>query len=370
MSRVNEIFDTPGLKSIVLSIGVVLAALLVGLAAYRVLFSLFYRLARRAGTLSSTNLLERLRAPARMLVPLLALMLVTPSLAFPAEILGAMQHLFSLCLIAVITWLFINITLAGRDIVISHYDMEAKDNLKARAVYTQLTVMVKIILVNVIVVSVATMLMTFDKVRQVGVSILASAGIIGIIVGFAAQRSIATLLAGLQIAVTQPIRINDVVIVEGECGWIEEITLTYVVIRVWDLRRLVVPVTHFLEKPFQNWTRVSANLLGTVYLSADYTVPVEEVRQKLHEILQGSDKWDQRAWGMQVTNATERTVELRALVSAADSATLWDLRCEVREKLLTFLQDNHPESFPRTRGEIRMEEPPGREIPATDVAGA
>lgn len=354
MNKVNGIFNIPEWKSIMLSFGVVLAALLAGLAIYRLLFSLLFRLIQHTGAPSSMILLERLRKPARQLVPLLMLMLVIPSLTIPTELLGMMQHLFSLCFIAVITWFFVNITLAGRDIVISRYDVDAKDNLKARAVHTQLTVIVKIVIVIVIIISVSTMLMTFEKIRQVGVSMLASAGIAGIIVGFAAQRSIATLLAGLQIALTQPIRINDVVIVEGEYGWIEEITLTYVVIRVWDLRRLVVPVTHFLDKPFQNWTRASANLLGTVFLSTDYTVPVEVVRRKLHEILRESDKWDQRAWGMQVTNVTERTMELRALMSAADSPTLWDLRCEVREKLLTFLQDNYPESFPRMRGDIRM----------------
>ena len=342
MDRLKEQFATPGWESIIVSIGVVFATLLAGVAIYRVLFSVLVRLAGRAGAPLGSIMAERLRGPARMLFPLLAIMLVAPSLTFPAGIIEVAQHLFSLCFIAVIAWLSVNATLAGRDIIISRYDVEVKDNLKARAVHTQLTVIVKIIMVIVIIISVATMLMTFEKIRQVGVSILASAGIIGIIVGFAAQRSIATLFAGLQIALSQPIRINDVVIVEGEWGLIEEITLTYVVIKTWDLRRLVVPVTNFLEKPFQNWTRVTANLLGTVYLYTDHAVPVEKVRQKLHEILQDSDKWDKQVWGLQVTNATRITMELRALMSAADSAAAWDLRCEVREKLLAFLWDKYP----------------------------
>jgi len=191
--------------------------------------------------------------------------------------------------------------------------------------------------------------MTFDKIRQVGMSILASAGIIGIIMGFAAQRSIGTIFAGLQIAITQPIRIGDVVVVEGEWGWIEEITLTYVVIKAWDLRRVIVPVTFFLEKSFQNWTRTSSDLIGIVYLYTDYTVPVEAIRGKLHEILEGSEKWDKRAWALQVTNSSKCTLELRALMSAADSLKRWDLRCEVREKLLKFLQDDYPESLPKVR---------------------
>jgi small-conductance mechanosensitive channel len=178
---------------------------------------------------------------------------------------------------------------------------------------------------------------------------------VGITVGFAAQRSIATLFAGLQIAITQPIRIRDVVLVEGEYGVIEDITLSYVVVRIWDMRRLVVPVTYFLEKPFQNWTRSSTNLLATVFIYADYCVPVERLRRRLHEILQGSPKWDGEVWGLQVTNATDRTVELRALMSAVDSAAAWDLRCEVREELLCFLRERYPESLPRVRADLSGE---------------
>jgi small-conductance mechanosensitive channel len=342
MDRLKELFATQGLESIIISIGVVFASLLAGMVIYWVLFSFLVRLAGRSGSPLGSIVAERLRGPARVLFPLLTIMLVAQSLTFSAGFIEVAQHLFSLCFIADIAWLSINATLAGHDIIISRFDVEVKDNLKARAIHTQLTVIVKIITVIVIIVSVATMLMTFDKIRHVGMSILASAGIIGIVFGFAAQRSIATLFGGLQIALTQPIRINDVVIVEGEWGWIEEITLTYIVVKIWDLRRLVVPVTYFLEKPFQNWTRVTANLLGTVLLYTGHTVPVEEVRQKLHEILQNSDKWDKKVWGLQVTNSTYFTMEMRALMSAADSSTMSDLRCEVREKLLAFLAKNYP----------------------------
>ena len=175
-----------------------------------------------------------------------------------------------------------------QELVLLRYDVTASDNLKARAVSTQVNVLVKIVMVLILIIAGATMLMTFDKVRQVGVSLLASAGIAGVIIGFAAQRSLATLIAGIQIAITQPIRLDDVVIVEGEWGRIEEITLTYVVVCIWDLRRLVLPITYFLEKPFQNWTRVSADLLGTVTLHCDYRVPVAAVRAELESILAGT----------------------------------------------------------------------------------
>jgi small-conductance mechanosensitive channel len=360
MDSLRYLFTAPDWESIVLSIGVAFATFLAGLLIYRVLFSIFVRLASRFSAPLRSIVTERLRGPARMLFPLLAIMLVVQSLKFSAGIIEVAQHLFSLSFIAGIAWLSINATLAGRDIIISQYEIELKDNLKARMINTQLKVIVKIITVMIIIITVATMLMTFDKIRHVGMSILTSAGIIGIVVGFAGQRSIATLIAGLQIALAQPIRINDVVIVEGEWGWIEDITLTYVVVKIWDLRRLVVPVTYFLEKPFQNWTKVTVNLLGTVFLYTDHTVPVEEVRQKLHDILQNSDKWDQKAWGLQVTNSTYITMELRALMSAENSALLADLRCEVREKLLAFLADNYPpqpltswqegEIFSRTKG--------------------
>lgn len=212
------------------------------------------------------------------------------------------------------------------------------------------------------------MLMTFDKVRQLGTSILASAGIIGIIVGLAAQRTIATLLAGLQIAITQPIRVDDVVIVENEWGRIEEITFTYVVVRIWDLRRLILPITYFIEKPFQNWTRVTADILGTVFIYVDYTVPVQAIREELHRILKSTDLWDGKAWGLQVTNATERTVELRALMTAPDASAAWDLRCEVREKILEFVQKKYPDGLPKVRAEIRESEK-SKVLPSSEPKG-
>ena len=191
--------------------------------------------------------------------------------------------------------------------------------------------------------------MNFDPVRQIGTGLLASAGVAGVIVGFAAQKSLSTIIAGLQIALTDPMRIGDVVNVEGEFGEIEEISLTYVVVKAWDQRRLILPITYFLDKSFQNWTRSSSQLLGTVFLYVDYTIPVDEIRAEGQRIVSESRLWDKRVFGVQVTDWKTDAVEIRVLVSAESSDQLWDLRCEVREKLLTFLQRRYPSAFPRVR---------------------
>jgi small-conductance mechanosensitive channel len=212
--------------------------------------------------------------------------------------------------------------------------------------------------VIVAVIGVAMVLLLHPTFRVLGTGILASAGFAGIVIGIAAQQPVRNLLAGIQIAITQPFRVDDVVIVEGEWGQIEEITLTYVVVRIWDLRRLVLPIGYFLEKPFQNWTRTSSSILGTAFLHLDYSAPIEELRTKLTEIAEASPLWDRRVCVLQVTELKERTMELRALVSASNAGRAWDLRCEVREKLITFLKEEHPDALPRMRGEIRSFDPP------------
>jgi small-conductance mechanosensitive channel len=249
-------------------------------------------------------------------------------------------------------WLAIQSTRVLEDYLRSRFSMDAKDNLQARKILTQTQVFRRVFSVIVIVLAVALALLNFQKVRQLGTTILASAGIIGVVLGFASQRSIALLFAGLQVAFTQPIRIDDVVIIDGEWGRIEEISLTYVVVRIWDLRRLIVPISYFIEKPFQNWTRTSSELLGTVCLYADYSVPVDKLREEFHRILQASQHWDGKVWSVQVTDATDRTLEVRTLMSARDSSNLWDLRCEVRERLIDYLQREFPDSLARLRADI------------------
>jgi len=333
--------------------GILGGTIVIALVGHYLIFHTIKRLSKRTKTIFDASLVENCSRPMRFIIILLAVSFVLPLVKISPTMLDFVRHLLSLCFIAAVAWLVVRFTFVLDDLILSCYRIDVRDNLQARKIKTQLQIFKKIVTVVVVILALATMLMTFDKVRQLGTSILASAGIIGIVVGLAAQRTIATLLAGLQIAFTQPIRVEDVVIVENEWGRIEEITFTYVVVRIWDLRRLVLPITYFIEKPFQNWTRVTADILGTVFIYVDYTVPVQAIREELHRILKNTDLWDGKAWVLQVTNATERTVELRALMSAADAPTAWNLRCEVREKLLVFIQKNYPDGLPKVRAEIR-----------------
>lgn len=288
----------------------------------------------------------------RLVVPLLGIIFVVPTLDLPVASNQFFKQGASLILIGAIGFVLYQIVQSVEGAVLNQFRMDVKDNLEARKVYTQVKVLKKIATVVIVVFTVASMLMVFESVRQLGTSILASAGVLGIIIGFAAQRSIATVLAGFQIAMTQPIRLDDVVIVESEWGRIEEITLTYVVVLIWDQRRMVLPINYFIEKPFQNWTRVSAELLGTVFLHVDYTVPLQALRDELDRIMECTDLWDKRVKLIQVTESKERVLELRVLVSAVDAPTAFDLRCLVREKLVEFLQRKYPDALPRTRAEL------------------
>lgn len=335
------------------ALGVLVALLALGLLLHVLAFRVLRRVFPPAEVPAVAEILRTGAAPLRWLLPLLLVYLVLPAVRpeLPGDLGRWLEIVLGLALPVLFGWVLVAAVQVGEAVALSRIDLTARDNLEARKLYTQIRVLKRIALVVVVVVSLAVVLMSYPRLRQLGAGLLASAGIAGIIVGFAAQRTLGNLLAGFQIATTQPIRIDDVVVVEGEWGRVEEITLTYVVVRIWDLRCLVVPLSYFMETPFQNWTRSSSELLGAVHLHVDYTVPVDAIREELHRILQASELWDGRVWNLQVTDARERTVELRALVSAADSAAAWDLRCQVREKLIEYLQRNHPEALPRFRVE-------------------
>ena len=340
-------------EAITIPLGIMTGTILLALVVHYLLFKVLKRFAKRTESILDDALVKHCSGPARLIIPLLAVSFVLTLVKFPSGTVPFLKQTLALLWIVSLAWLVIKLAYVAEDLILSQYAIDVRDNLAARRIHTQIQILKKVVVVVVLILALATALMTFEKVRQLGTTLLASAGIVGIIVGMAAQKSIATLIAGIQMAITQPIRIDDVVIVENEWGRIEEITLTYVVVRIWDLRRLIVPITYFLEKPFQNWTRISADILGTVFLYVDYTVPVEAVRAELKSILANSPLWDGSVCTLQVTNATERTVELRALMSAADSSSVWGLRCEVREKLIEFIRQNYPDGLPKVRAELR-----------------
>jgi small-conductance mechanosensitive channel len=328
-----------------------LAAPLAALLLHMLVFIVLRGMASRTTNVVDDLVVKHWNAPTRLFVVFAASFLSFAHPAVPASARAFAYHGLTLGVIFCVAWLLSRTVRIAHESVLARHDVTVADNLAARKVHTQLGVIVRMLNVVIGILGFGAMLMTFDGIRQLGTAVLASAGIAGVVVGFAAKKSLATLVAGLQIALTQPIRLDDVVIVEGEWGRIEEITLTYVVVRIWDLRRLVLPVTYFIERPFQNWTRVTADILGPVFIHADYNVPIGELRKELQRIVEKSDKWDRKVCGLVVTNATDRTLELRALVSAADASKAWDLRCEVREGLVKFLQENHPESLPKVRVE-------------------
>lgn len=305
------------------------------------------------------SLLKRARRPVMLVLCVMAVRLLLPTLKLPADVGEPLEQGLGIAVTVTIAWLCMMALQTVEWLIARRHDMQARDNLQARRVNTQVRILRRSLNVVVFVVALAAVLMTFPRVQQLGASLLASAGIAGLVVGLAARPAVENLISGLQLAFTEPIRLDDVVIIQGEWGRIEEITATYVVVRIWDERRLVVPFSKFLQEPFENWTRTNAQILGTVFVRADFRVPVEEVRTELTRIVKGCEQWDGRVCGLQVTGSSEQTVELRALVSAANASAAFDLRCIVRERLLQFLQQQHPDSLPRLRGEWQQAATPG-----------
>lgn len=329
-----------------------LVAVAVALLLHYLFYFISFRIARRTPGIFDDSVLKHSVRPTRVLVPLLAAMSVVRASSIPREFIGIFSHALGLAIIGCIGWLLIDLSNVFRDMAAKRYDPTLADNYSARRMYTQISVLHRVLVVVIVILTVAFMLMTFEPVRHFGETVAASAGLVGILGGLAARSTLSGLIAGVQVAITQPIRLDDVVIVEGEWGRIEEITTTFVVVRIWDQRRMIVPLTYFIEKPFQNWTRRSSDLLGTVFLYVDYTVPVEEIRQELQRLVHSSDLWDGKVCGLQVTNTTDRSMELRCLVSSADSGKNFDLRCFLRENLVAYMQKKHPESLPRVRAEL------------------
>lgn len=272
-----------------------------------------------------------------------------PYLDFSKALEAQADHLLGLLLIVAVTWLLAKLISLVRIILFQKFDVTATENISQRKARTQIQYLEKLLVILVCLVGFCMILLSFDGFRKIGTSILTSAGILGVVVGFAAQKFLGNILAGLQLVFTQPIRLDDVVVIEGEFGRVEEISLTYVVVHIWDKRRLIVPVNYFIEKPFQNWTKTSSDLLGAVFLYVDFSVPMNELRVELKRILENSEQWDKNVCSLQVTDISEKTLKVRALVSAKNASAAWDLRCIVREKLVEYIRQRYPEALPQTR---------------------
>lgn len=292
---------------------------------------------------------KHLSAPATFFLPLIVLNSSLYLMKLEERYL--ITKVTEVCLIASFAFLLIRVITLIEDIVYHRTDIKKADNLKERKIRTQIRFISRFAISIVIILGIAAILLSFENLRKIGTGLLAGVGLGGIIIGFAAQSTLSNVIAGFQIAFTQPIRIDDVVIAEGEWGRIEDINLTYVVVNLWDQRRLVLPINYFITKPFQNWTRTSSELLGTVFLYMDYTVPLQALREKFDSLLSQTPLWDGRAKVIQITDCKERVMEIRALMSARNAAEAFDLRCYIRENLITFIQQNYPESLPKTRSE-------------------
>jgi small-conductance mechanosensitive channel len=358
VSRPTRVFWA-GTLTAVLYAGWIISSLWLIFRAIRAVEKRMYLRAERTESLLGKVIVPILGHTLRLAVPLLGVILLLPLLRLPENWTWVTQKAFGSLLIIALSVLIVRGINAVQQALLSRHRMDVPDNLPARRIYTQVSVIRKIIVTAVVIIATGSVLMLFDPVRQFGTSILASAGIAGVVLGFAAQKTLGNVLAGIQIALTQPLLIDDIVVVEGEFGQIEEITLTYVTVRTWDLRRLVLPITYFIEKPFQNWSRVSTELLGTVILYLDYQVPLGELRKELKRLVENNPKWDRRVCGLQVTDTKQSTIEVRALVSGTDPGKTFDLRCEVREGLIEFLRRDYPESLPRVRN---ADAPPDEEI--------
>jgi len=342
----------PWLWSTIIIAGTFILAILVRF----VIFAALKRIDRNNQTVLR-SIIQRTETASWWIFPLLGLLIALPAVSLPWYILAYVQHAVLLGLIAATAWLVILISEVTTDFIAARYRLDTTENLLARKVQTQLQLLHRIIFVVVLIVALGVMLMTFPTIRSIGTSLLASAGLAGLIVGMAMRPTLASLVAGIQIALTQPIRLEDSVVVEGEWGWIEEIGTTHVIIRIWDLRRLVVPLSYFIEHPFQNWTRTNPDLLGTVLLWVDYTVAVEEVRQELRRILGTTAYWKGEVCVLQVADASDRAIQLRAVMDARNASQAWELRCYVREKLIQFLQQRYPQSLPKFRAELQTFSP-------------
>jgi small-conductance mechanosensitive channel len=367
LTTIREFLDW--LPPLLVALLILAISLLIALAAHRWLRFLLRRVleGRRSSLLEILTQTHNLTQLAFILI---AVIVAVPVMPLDADTSATLARIIAIGIITCIGWAAIVALNIAAGFYLRRFRLDVEDNLMARKHNTQVRVLVRAVDVVLIILTIGAALMTFPAVRQYGVSLFASAGAAGIIVGLAARPLLSNLFAGIQLAITQPIRIDDAVIVENEWGRVEEITSTYVVVRIWDLRRMIVPLSYFIERPFQNWTRHTSALIGSAMFYLDYSAPVGAIRAELERIVKASESWNGEVVNLQVTDAGEHTIELRAIMSANSSGAAFNLRCEVREKLIAFLQREHPDTLPRRRNDVRQmpvkaQKRRGKAVPAT-----
>lgn len=320
---------------------------------------------RLSRTLPMLNtVLRSIDRAAGMVLPLLLMQVVVRAAPDSLRGIDPLRHSLSILLIIALVWLMISAVRGVGKAVIAQHPVDVSDNLNARSIHTQTQVLVRTVCVVILILGMAAILMTFPSVRTIGASLLASAGVAGLAIGMAARPVLGNLIAGIQIALTQPIRIDDVLIVENEWGRVEEITGSYVVMRLWDRRRLVIPLEWFISNPFQNWTRKSSDIIGTVFWWTDFRLPLAPVQAEIRRLCEEVPHW----WNgelalLQVTESGTHSMQLRALVTARNSSDAWDLRCHVRAGVISFIQREYPECLPRMRAEVTQSELPSQHDP-------
>ncbi|WP_428944715.1 mechanosensitive ion channel family protein [Pantoea sp. FN060301] len=343
--------ELSGAPSWVPAVLLVTLSLVVGFLV-RFIFLMFIRYWQNRDRKLFKSLEKHLRGSMFLFVPLLLINIGVNYINIHSDYLYFITNIINIFIILSICSVLIRLTNVAQDMLFIRYDINLSNNLRARKVRTQIMYVKKVAIVLLVSFCVSLILLSFPGIRKFGTTILAGAGVAGIIIGFALQKSLVNLFAGIQIAFTQPIKIDDAVVVEKEWGWIEEINLTYVVVRIWDLRRLVLPITYFTENAFQNWTRNNAQILGSVFLYVDYSMPLDPLRKHFEKVLSETKLWDQQTQVLQVTDTTEKTMTIRLLMTAQNSPIAWDLRCHVREKMIEFIQQNYPQSLPHVRATL------------------
>jgi small-conductance mechanosensitive channel len=357
IERIGNLFQAalPPLTDWALAAAILVGAAILALLLHAALLWLARRFIGARETFLRT-VVEATKGPTRAGLLLIALAIALPVTPLAGGVATLLARLLGLATICLLGWSALTALHIGANLYLRDYRLDLPDNLLARKHITQVRILERVLEVMIVLVTIGFALLTFDAVRQFGVTLFASAGVAGIIAGLAARPVLSNFFAGVQIAVSQPIRIDDAVIVENESGSIEEITFSYVVVKLWDLRRMVVPLSYFIEKPFQNWTRTGGELIGSVFFYVDHTAPVAAIREKVLDIVANSKLWNGKVVNLQVSDCKETTIELRALVSANTASAAWDLRCEVREKLIDFLQREHPTALPRRRYEAMTDD--------------